>query len=180
MEYIEILLFGRIKGRGDSPRSSGIAAHWLNDSSGFTLVELLIVCALISTVSLIIIPRVLGIGERTRNMQAMADLSMMDADIDVYIMDHNVPPDSLAEVGYDNYLDPWGNPYQYLRIFESTEPGLNGKQRKDHSLVPVNSDYDLYSKGPDGDSKAPFTAKASRDDIVRASDGNFIGPVSEF
>jgi general secretion pathway protein G len=113
-------------------------------------------------------------------MQALADISKMDADIDQYIMDYNVPPDSLDEVGYDNFLDPWGNPYQYLRIFESSEPGVNGKRRKDHSLVPVNSDYDLYSMGPDGDSKPPFTAKASRDDIVRASNGGFIGPVSEF
>ena len=47
-------------------------------------------------------------------------------------------------------------------------------------MVPVNSDFDLYSMGPDGDSRAPFTAKASRDDIVRASNGGFIGPVSEF
>jgi general secretion pathway protein G len=144
------------------------------------LIEILIICALISTLSLIVIPSALGVTERTRKMQALADISKMDADIDQYIMDYNVPPDSLDEVGYDNFLDPWGNPYQYLRIFESSEPGVNGKRRKDHSLVPVNSDYDLYSMGPDGDSKPPFTAKASRDDIVRASNGGFIGPVSEF
>jgi general secretion pathway protein G len=46
--------------------------------------------------------------------------------------------------------------------------------------VPVNSDFDLYSMGPDGQSKPPFTAAASRDDIVRASNGGFIGPVSDF
>ena len=62
----------------------------------------------------------------------------------------------------------------------STDPGMEGHRRKDHSLVPVNSDYDLYSMGPDGDSQAPFTAQASRDDIVRASNGGYIGPVIEF
>jgi general secretion pathway protein G len=98
----------------------------------------------------------------------------------VYINDYTVPPDSLADVGYDNLRDPWGNPYKYLKIIDNADPGVNGKRRKDHSLVPVNSDYDLYSMGPDGDSKAPFTARASRDDIVRASNGAFIGPVSEF
>jgi len=61
-----------------------------------------------------------------------------------------------------------------------TVEGVNGKRRKDHSLVPVNSDYDLYSMGPDGKSKPPFTARDSRDDIVRAANGGFIGPVSEF
>lgn len=46
--------------------------------------------------------------------------------------------------------------------------------------MPLNSDYDLYSKGPDGASVAPLTAKASQDDILRASNGRFIGPASAF
>ncbi len=45
-------------------------------------------------------------------------------------------------------------------------------------MVPINSDYDLYSKGPDGASQGPLTAKASRDDIIRANNGRFIGPVA--
>ena len=51
-----------------------------------------------------------------------------------------------------------------------------GKLRKDKFLVPLNSDYDLYSMGPDGKSVPPLTAKASRDDILRANDGEFFGP----
>lgn len=149
-------------------------------SAGFTLIELVIVAGLIGTLSMIIIPRMLGYTERTRILQAMADIRKMDTDITQYGMDNNLPPDSLADVGYDGLRDPWGNPYRYLKIFENSDPGVNGKRRKDHSLVPVNSDFDLYSMGPDGDSKAPFTNKASRDDIVRASNGSFIGPVSEF
>jgi len=47
-------------------------------------------------------------------------------------------------------------------------------------MVPVNTDFDLYSMGKDGKSRAPFTAKASHDDIVRANDGKFIGLVSEY
>ena len=47
-------------------------------------------------------------------------------------------------------------------------------------MVPVNSDYDLYSMGRDGKSNAPFTAKMSRDDIVRANDGQFVGLASEY
>ncbi len=34
--------------------------------------------------------------------------------------------------------------------------------------------------GPDGKSVAPLTAKASRDDIVRANDGKFIGEASDY
>jgi general secretion pathway protein G len=78
--------------------------------------------------------------------------------------------------------DAWGNPYQYLKIAGADLKGSGKDQqaRKDHFMVPVNSDYDLYSMGPDGRSKAPFTAQASRDDIVRANDGRYVGLASEY
>ena len=47
--------------------------------------------------------------------------------------------------------------------------------RKDRFLVPINSDFDLYSMGKDRISQIPLTAKASRDDIIRANDGAYIG-----
>lgn len=53
-------------------------------------------------------------------------------------------------------------------------------RRKDHNLVPLNTDYDLYSSGPDGASVGPLTAKASRDDILRANNGRFVGPASAY
>jgi hypothetical protein len=42
------------------------------------------------------------------------------------------------------------------------------------------ADYDVYSKGPDGESKIPLTAKASHDDIVHANDGAFVGLAEDF
>jgi general secretion pathway protein G len=152
----------------------------MNTVSGFTLIEVVIVAGLIASLSMIIVPRLLGYAQRNKNQQAMVDITKMSTDIAQYIMDHTVPPDSLDDVGYGGLLDPWGRPYEYLKIIDNPDPGVNGKQRKDHSLVPVNSDYDLYSMGADGVTGAPFTDKKSRDDIVRASNGAFIGPVSEF
>jgi general secretion pathway protein G len=154
--------------------------HRVNRVSGFTLIEIMIVLALIGTLSMIIVPRLLGYTQRNRDLQAIVDITTISVDIDQYIMDYGTPPDSLADVGCDTLRDPWGNPYQYLKIADSTDPGMEGHRRKDHSLVPVNSDYDLYSMGADGKTGAPFTAAASRDDLVRASNGGFIGPVSEF
>ena len=52
--------------------------------------------------------------------------------------------------------------------------------RKDKNLVPVNSQYDLYSPGPDGESVPPFTAQKSRDDIVLANDGGYIGLAADY
>ena len=146
-------------------------------SDGFTLVELVVVAALIGTLSMIIIPRLFGYAERVRDTQAMVEIADMSADLDHYAMDHNEPPPSLDDVGRGGLVDPWGRPYEYLQIMGATNPkGV----RKDHFLGPVNSDYDLYSMGPDGQTGAPFTDSKSRDDIVRASNGSFIGPVSEF
>jgi prepilin-type N-terminal cleavage/methylation domain-containing protein len=107
MVYLEIYPFGRPTEQGSAPCGVGTPVYWENKVSGFTLVEILIVLALIATLSYIVIPSALGITERTRNMQVMADLSKMNADIDQYIMDYNVPPNSLADVGYGSLLDPW-------------------------------------------------------------------------
>jgi general secretion pathway protein G len=70
-------------------------------------------------------------------------------------------------------LDPWGNEYQYLNI-RAAGGGVGGF-RKDGNLNPLNTDFDLYSMGADGSSAGPLSAKKSRDDIVRANNGAFIG-----
>jgi general secretion pathway protein G len=92
--------------------------------------------------------------------------------------DNRTPPDSLSAVGQGGKLDPWGRPYEYLRL-EGVK-GVAGKARKNKSLVPLNSDFDLYSKGKDGESVGPLTSPVSRDDVLRANDGGFIGLASEY
>ena len=78
------------------------------------------------------------------------------------------------------YRDPWGNPYVYFLFPPSKGKGPPAGARRDKFLVPVNSEYDLYSFGPDGQTSIPFTAAKGRDDIVRASDGGYIGPASKY
>jgi len=56
----------------------------------------------------------------------------------------------------------------------------NGQARQDKILRPLNSDFDLYSIGPDGLTLPSLAKPESRDDIVRARDGAFVGPASEF
>ena len=67
----------------------------------------------------------------------------------------------------------------------ATGPGKGGKggvggARKDKFLVPLNSLYDLYSLGKDGESVPPLAAKASWDDIIMANDGGFVGLAKDF
>lgn len=145
--------------------------------SGFTLMELVVVAALIGTLSMIVIPRLFGYAERVRDKKSIIDIVEIDSDLAQYGMDYDDYPDTLADAGLDGKIDPWGRPYRYLKVLGVKNPK---GQRKDHFLVPVNSDFDLYSVGPDGLTGAPFTDSKARDDIVRASNGSFIGPVSEF
>ena len=60
--------------------------------------------------------------------------------------------------------------------------GVNGRgsARKDKKLNPLNSDFDLYSVGRDGDSRLPLAVKVSEDDVIRALDGRFVGLARDF
>ena len=150
-------------------------------NSGFTLIEIMIVIAIIGCLSAIAIPNYLKYRYEAEITVAITDIRMIEKQIFLFIMDNNGQlPNSLnnlPNIGAIN--DPWGNPYRYLRI-NGGLPSANGLSRKDHFLVPVNTDYDLYSMGKDGASLAPFTAPVSQDDIVRANDGGYVGLVSNY
>ena len=158
--------------------------------SGFTLVELLIVLAIITTLATIGMPMVIGTYREVKITSASEEIRTLQKNIMMYQARTGELPDSLDDLGKGKVLDPWGRPYQYLRIAASTTgkgkgkgkggTGGVGKMRRDRFLVPLNSDYDLYSMGADGQSSPPLTAKASRDDIIRANDGAYIGLASDY
>src|SRR5262249_11165756 len=112
-----------------------------------------------------------------RIARAVGDIRTIGNDIYEYDIVTGNFPASLAVIGYDTHLDPWGNPYQYLNFDDANG---HGGMRKDRFLVPINSHFDLYSEGADGRSVAPLTAPQSQDDIIWANDGDFIGLASNF
>jgi general secretion pathway protein G len=146
---------------------------------GYTLLELMAAVALGGIALALAVPTYMNIMQGQKAQVAKTDLARIALELGRYRLRTGNPPMSLAEMKLDGLLDPWGHPYCYLN-FSSTAPGVKGKIRKDHNLHPINSEFDLYSMGPDGDSKAPLTAKASRDDILWARDGAFIGVASDF
>jgi general secretion pathway protein G len=146
---------------------------------GFTLIELCIVVAIIGTLSAIAIPTYLKYKYEAMVTVAITDVRLIEKQITDFVINNDQLPNNLNVVPNIPTTDPWGNPYQYLRI-DGGPPGSMGLRRKDHFMVPVNSDYDLYSMGADGNSQAPFTAPVSQDDIVRANDGGYVGLVSSY
>ena len=133
--------------------------------------------AIVATLLSIAIPAYQNYADAKDIALAKQEIVGISAAIDRFFASQSRFPDSLADVGMHNRTDPWGNVYVYLNL---SDPSHTGTPRKDGKLHPVNSDYDLYSLGKDGLSKPPFNNSKSRDDIVRANNGKFIGLAADY
>ena len=144
---------------------------------GFTILEMAIVIAIAGVIIAITVPRMQGYIDRNRVATAIVEIGEMSAKIRQYEVSKAVLPDTLDDVGYGGRVDPWSQPYEYVNL--RTSPA-SVKARKDQNLKPLNSDYDLYSIGPDGLTAPSLNNAKSRDDVIRARDGQFIGTAAEF
>jgi general secretion pathway protein G len=144
---------------------------------GVTLLETMLAIGLLGILAAIAIPAYDGYLTRANTARAEADLRELALRITRFELDNVSLPASLADIDANDMVDPWGSPYRYLS-FE----GLRGRGavRKDGRLNPINSDYDLYSMGPDRGTATSLRARQGRDDIVRASDGGFFGVAEDY
>jgi general secretion pathway protein G len=143
-------------------------------TNGFGLLELMIVLVVAGLLATLAVPAYNGVIQRARVERAIGEIGTIHIKIEEYqIKNNHQLPASLNDLSLEVGLDPWGQTYHYLNI-QAAGPG-NGGLRKDGKLNPLNSDYDLYSIGADGSSSGPLSAKSSRDDIVRANNGAYIG-----
>jgi general secretion pathway protein G len=117
---------------------------------GFTLVELLVVVAILAILAAALLPKFLGYTDNAREAQTMADLSTMKSVVEIYAADEgagNYPAvDKIEEVltgkgiswTEDNkgVVDPYGRPYAYAidgeagdadQHFVIASPGKNGE-----------------------------------------------------
>ena len=167
---------------------------------GLTLMELMIVVAIIGILAGIAFPFYFGQVEKARIIKANSELENLQFDITNFELNNIRLPDTLEELGSKAPLDPWGNPYRYLNfatLDEDPEEEIpkkgKGKKKKKKSSTEtgdarridlydelINTDYDLYSCGKDGKSAASLSEKQSEDDIVRGQEGGYIGLASGF
>ncbi len=136
---------------------------------------MLIALVLAGVITAIALPAYSRHVNRGRTAKAIADIKSIEMGLERFMTARGRYPASLAEAGI-TLTDPWGRAYRYLNM----EGAKVGQVRKDRSLHPLNTDYDLYSVGPDGKSATPLTAAISRDDIVRARNGSFVGPAKDY
>lgn len=124
----------------------------LSVARGFTLVEIMVVIAILGIMAAVVVPKLVGNTETAKVSAAKQDIAYLKQALILYKLDNGRYP--TTEQGLqalvtkptsgppangwksDGYLekipkDPWGNPYQYLC------PGIKG-------------DFDVFSYGADG------------------------------
>jgi general secretion pathway protein G len=160
-------------------------------SRGFTIIEIAIVVAIIGLLAVIAGSNYLSYIEKVRVASTIASIRAIEVELDDFVRSDQPLPATLSEIGKGEMVDPWGHPFEYLP-FPTTSPGSEksksgpgggsyiGKARKDHFLVPLNTDYDLYSVGKDGKSRSPLSVPVSADDVIRANDGAYIGLAANY
>lgn len=122
-----------------------------NRQSGFTLIEVMVVVVILGVLAALIVPNVIGQGDKARAGTTVSTLATVSNSLDLYRLDNGKYPttqeglDALINkpASASNWLqggyikggmpkDGWGNDLQYIA------PGSNGRA------------YDLYSFGGDG------------------------------
>jgi general secretion pathway protein G len=153
--------------------------HIKKKMTGFTLIELMVVMAILGILAAIAVPAFMAYRERAQMAVVVSAIKVIEKEVFSYFIVKGDYPNSLADVGLAGMRDAWGNPYQYYKIYGQGKKAT-GKARKDFFLVPINTDFDLYSMGPDGKTNTPLVAPVSHDDIIRANDGQYIGLASGY
>jgi general secretion pathway protein G len=113
------------------------------------------------------------IKDKVREVRAMEEIRGLEKDINAWTIEKGSLPPGLDVIGRaaNTLNDPWGRPYEY-HPFPAFAPRF---ETVGGSANPMNADYDLYSKGVDGDTDVDVGKPVSQDDILRTGDGGFVG-----
>ena len=123
-------------------RRSAAAGAKVRSVPGFSLLELMLVLAIIGVLTAVVAVNVVGAGGRAKLRASMASMTTIKSALSSYNLDNSAYPTDLKTLqsgGTKAYLDPslkladgWSRPFYY------SVPGLN------------NQPFDLISFGEDG------------------------------
>ncbi|MGH7815351.1 MAG: type II secretion system major pseudopilin GspG [Candidatus Binataceae bacterium] len=91
-----------------------------HNQNGFTLIEIMVVIAIIGLLAMMIVPGIRHAMEKARCTKANADVAELKTALDQYYLDNGVYPtgDQGLAALQGTYIrslpsDPWHEPYQY-------------------------------------------------------------------
>lgn len=113
--------------------------YWCDSSAGLTLVELVVVLAIISILAGIAMPKMSTIVNQAKDNKLLADLCLLDTVIMVYYSDHNVYPQQLADLVPD-YIrvepqDAQGQAFDYVVNEDDNGYVLKGKSTSNQEVL---------------------------------------------
>jgi general secretion pathway protein G len=147
----------------------------------FTFIELMIAILIIAILVSIAIPLSAKFKKEAQIELAIAEMGIIEKKIGNFVKKNGKLPEDLSSIELENKTDPWGRPYRYIKIYGSDDvQNGSAKPKKNQSQQALNTDFDLYSVGQDGNSAALLTEQISLDDIIRANNGAFMGLAADY
>jgi general secretion pathway protein G len=148
--------------------------------AGYTLLEILVIVAILGILASIAIVIYQDYKTKAKNSAAIAQVGNLQGALVNYRAENGTYPDDLSQIRGGGQLDPWQRPFEYVKIEGADKNDWHGACRRDRNLNPLNTDFDLYSMGADGQTAKQVNNKASLDDILRANNGSFVGLGADF
>jgi general secretion pathway protein G len=149
----------------------------LSGSHGLTIIELIVVMAILGVLAMLAIPTYGQIKDKAREARATVEIRDTEKALTAFSIDRGgVFPDSLTDAAIIQQVtqnDPWGTPYAYANLNPGGVPVIG--RLDDLGLLPLNTDFDLYSDGLDRSTLPDTREDASLNDIVRAGNGGYVG-----
>ena len=157
-----------------------VVKFWRKMKKGFTLMELMIVVAVLAILAAILIPNFRGITADAKNSTAKADLRNLKMAVILYQNQFNVLPDDSSADKFEECLQNY-SPRVVDRV--PVDPWSSSGAKYQYAVSADETTFGIWSVGQNGTSETTITNDtctfgANADDIVATNAATISGSTS--